>query len=121
MKKFLFMVICILMVFGATTLFAQEANATELDPDMIELILKLGGFLGSAITVPGLTEMFKRWLKAKDGWAYVISFGVSAVASAAILFLLGQFAVLLWVGYSLAVFLTANGWYKFSAKAPQGK
>jgi len=109
------------MVFGATGLFAQEANATELDPDMIELILKLGGFLGSAITVPGLTEMFKRWLKAKDGWAYLISFGVSAIASVAILFLLGQFTVLLGVGYSLTVFITANGWYKFSAKAPQGK
>jgi len=81
------------------------------DPALVVTILAFGG-----IGVTGLTEMLKRFLKAEDFWAYVISLVVSAGATAFILVQGSAFAILPFAIYTIIVFLEANGLYKIVAK-----
>ena len=82
-----------------------------IDPAVVTLILAVGG-----IGVVGLTEMIKRFFKAQDFWVYLISLGVSAGATAFILATSGAFSWIALAGYTLVVFLEANGIYKAVAK-----
>ena len=68
------------------------------------------GALG--LTVLGLTEMLKKALKAKGVVCYLISFVVSAGATAYYLVNQHIFTVLLFGGYTVATFLVANGIFK---------
>lgn len=76
-----------------------------------QILLGIGG-----LTVVGLTEMLKRWFKVDGLWGYVISFGVSAVTTAYYLVSTGGFGLIPLLGYTVFVFLTANGIYKVAAK-----
>lgn len=95
-----------------------------LDSNVVTAILVTGvGGLG----VTALTELLKRFLQnvfkleGSKAIGYVCSAIVSLVATAVMLFTSGGFTVTAMVGYSLAVFLTANGIFKFSAKAARGE
>lgn len=78
------------------------------DPTVIQLIM--AGALG--ITVLGLTEIIKKWLKATGVIAYIISFVVSAGATAYYLVSNHLFTIVLFIGYTVLVFATANGIFK---------
>lgn len=83
----------------------------EFDPALVTAILAIAG-----IGVTGLTEMIKRLFKASGYAAYIISFLVSAAATALTLAQAGSFAVLPFAIYTVIVFLEANGIYKFVKK-----
>ena len=78
------------------------------DPAVIQIIM--AGALG--LTVLGVTEMIKRWLNAGGVVAYLVSFVISAGATAYYLITTHTFTIILFVGYSVFVFLTANGIFK---------
>ena len=78
-----------------------------IDPQVIVAILAFAG-----IGVVGLTEMFKRLLGLKDFWVYVLSFLISAGATALTLIQMEAFAWLAFLIYTILVFLEANGIYK---------
>lgn len=78
------------------------------DPTIVDVIL--GGVLG--LTVLGVTEVVKKFLKASGVAAYFISFAVSAGATAYYLISQHTFTLVLFVGYSLYVFAVANGIFK---------
>ena len=83
----------------------------ELDPGVVIAILAFAG-----VGVTGLTEMLKRLFKASGIVAYLISFVVSAGATAFVLSQAGTFAWLPFVIYTIVVFLEANGIYKVVKK-----
>ncbi len=100
----------IVFVLMAAPLAAQTGGVT-FDPGTVDLIL-----LGVAgLTVVGITQMVKVWLKASGALAYVISGAVSAAATAYYLVKADQFTVIAFVGYTVFVFLAANGIYKAKA------
>lgn len=76
-----------------------------------KILLGVGG-----LTVVGLTEMIKRFFNLEGLWAYVLSAVVSAAATAYFLLSGGGFAWIPFVGYTIFVFLVANGIYKTIAK-----
>ena len=78
------------------------------DAGIVEVIL--GGVLG--LTVLGVTEVVKKFLKANGIAALLISLAVSAGATAYYLITSHTFTVILFVGYSLYVFAVANGIFK---------
>ena len=78
------------------------------DPAIVEVIL--GGVLG--LTVLGVTEVIKKALKASGVVAYLISFVVSAGATAYYLITQHLFTIVLFIGYTLYVFAVANGIFK---------
>jgi len=78
------------------------------DSTIVEAIM--AGALG--LTVLGVTEIVKRFLKASGIGAYLISLAVSGAATAYYLIAAHVFAVLPFVGYTLLVFATANGIFK---------
>lgn len=79
-----------------------------IDPSIVEVIL--GGVLG--LTVLGVTEVIKKFLKAKGIAAMLISLAVSAGATAYYLISQNIFAIPLFIGYTLYVFAVANGIFK---------
>lgn len=96
---------------------------TEFSPIIVAAILAAG--LGG-LTVPGLTEMLKRFLKKifkteSPVIGYVSSFLVCLGATIFTLLTTGIFNVWSLIIYTIAVFLEANGIYKFSAKAARGE
>jgi len=78
------------------------------DPAIVTIIM--AGALG--ITVLGITEVIKKWLKATGVAAYLISFVVSAAGTAYYLISTATFAIPTFIGYTILVFLSANGIYK---------
>jgi hypothetical protein len=102
----------------AGALLAQEATTPQFDPAVVDAIIVTGiGGLG----VAALTELIKRLLKAAGVLAYVISGVVSAAATAMYLVTSGSWDILSFAIYSVLVFLSANGIYKFSAKAARNE
>lgn len=79
-----------------------------IDPSIVEVIL--GGVLG--LSVLGVTEVIKKFLKASGIGAMLISLVVSAGATAYYLISSATFTPLLMVGYTLYVFAVANGIFK---------
>jgi len=82
------------------------------DPHVVELIL--AGIAG--LTVVGVTEMLKRMFKTGGIWGYLISLAASAAFTAFYLAQAGIFTLIAFIGYTLFVFLAANGIYKAVAK-----
>jgi peptidoglycan/LPS O-acetylase OafA/YrhL len=78
------------------------------DPAIVEIIL--GGVLG--LTVLGVTEVIKKFLKASGAVAYLISLAVSAGATAYYLISQHIFALVPFIGYTLFTFAVANGIFK---------
>lgn len=78
------------------------------DPSIVTIIM--AGALG--LTVVGVTEMVKKWIKATGVAAYLISFIVSAAGTAYYLISTATFTIPSMIGYSILVFLSANGIYK---------
>lgn len=115
MKKLLIL-FAFLFVICAGFLIAQEAIAEipQFDPEVVNKILITGV---GGLSVAALTEMVKRMFKAQGVLAYVISGVVSIAAAAFGLLSSGSFNIGSLAIYSVAVFLTANGIYKFAAKA----
>lgn len=113
MRKFL---ITAALLFLILPIFLLAQDAPALDLAKVEVILLTGiGGLG----VSAITELVKRWFKAKGGAAYLISFAVSAVATAFYVMQTGwnwmEFII-----YTGLVFAAANGFYKVAAKAARG-
>jgi hypothetical protein len=79
-----------------------------LDLSVVNVIM--AGALG--LTVLGVTEIVKRFLKASGAVAYIVSLVVSAGATAYYLVSNHIFTVVLFIGYTLLVFATANGIFK---------
>ena len=78
------------------------------DPAIVEIIL--GGVLG--LTVLGVTEVVKKFLKASGVAAYLISLAVSGAATAYYLISQHTFALITFIGYTLYVFAVSNGIFK---------
>lgn len=78
------------------------------DPNVVEVIL--AGALG--LTVLGVTEVLKRFLKTKGATNYLVSLVVSAGATAYYLVSQAVFTVPHFIGYSLLTFAVANGIFK---------
>lgn len=78
------------------------------DPAIVEIIL--GGVLG--LTVLGVTEVIKKFLKASGAAAYLISLAVSGAATAYYLISQHTFALITFIGYTLYVFAVSNGIFK---------
>jgi len=115
-KHAILMAILFLLMAGAA--LAQDETLPTFDPAVVDAILVAGlGGLG----VTALTEMLKRLLKAAGALSYVISGVVSAASTAAYLAMSGTFNIVSFAIYSVLVFLTANGIYKFSAKAARNE
>lgn len=81
------------------------------DPAVVTSILAFGG-----VGVVGLTEMVKRLLRAEGFVAYLLSFVISALATAFILAVSGGFNLGALAVYTVLVFLEANGIYKVVRK-----
>jgi len=98
----------LLTVILTIPLAAQIRDGAVFTPATVELILLgIGG-----LTVVGITQMIKSWLKATGILAYAISGAVSAAATAYVLTKTGGFTIPAFVGYTIFVFLAANGIYK---------
>jgi hypothetical protein len=78
------------------------------DPSIVELIL--AGALG--LTVVGVTELIKRFLKVTGAAAYIVSLVVSAAGTAYYLIANHIWAVVPFIGYTALTFLSANGIFK---------
>jgi len=78
------------------------------DAGIVEVIL--GGVLG--LTVLGVTEIIKKFLKASGVAAYLISLAVSGAATAYYLISQHTFALITFIGYTLYVFAVSNGIFK---------
>jgi len=113
MKKFTLLLFFMLAV--SVFAMAQADVAVEVDTAVVDLILLtgVGGF-----AVGALTEMLKRALKAEGFFAYVISFAVSAAATAYYMVTAG-WDFLLFIIYTILVFAAANGFYKMVKKSDQ--
>lgn len=78
------------------------------DTAIVEIILAgIGG-----VTVVGITQIIKNFLKATGVGAVLISLVVSGAATAYYLLSTGAFAPLSMIGYTLLVFATANGIFR---------
>lgn len=115
MKSKMFLVAFAVLLVLPIALMAQDAVPVEIDIAAIDLILitGVGGF-----AVGTLTEMLKRALKAQGFFAYLISFGVSAAATAYYMTTIG-WNTLLFIIYTALVFGSANGFYKIVKKPNQ--
>jgi hypothetical protein len=109
-KLFLFLAVFCFFSLG----LALAAEPTEIDPAIVNSIL-VGGLLGFGVIA--VTQILKTLFHVQGG---VVVFGISLAVSAAatIIFLItggGGFTILKFVGYTVAVWAVANGWYKFKA------
>jgi hypothetical protein len=111
MKKNLILVSLFTLILLALAVPLAAADGLTFDSAIVELILAgVGG-----LTVVGITQMVKTWLKVSGVLAYVISGAVSAAATAYCLVKAGAFTIPAFVGYAVFVFLAANGIYKAKA------
>jgi len=78
------------------------------DSAIVDVILAGAG----GLTVLGITQLVKTWLKASGTLAVVISGAVSVVMTVVYLVRAGTFTVPALAGYSLLVFAAANGIFK---------
>ena len=78
------------------------------DLNTVDLILAGVG----SLTVLGVTEIVKRFLKAKGAGAIAVSLAVSAGFTAYYLIAQHLFSIVPFVGYTLLVFAVANGFFK---------
>ena len=109
MKK-LFLFLAVFCFFSLGLAFAAEP--TEIDPAIVNTILA-GGLLGFGVIA--VTQILKTAFKIEGG---IVAWGLSLAVSAAatVIFLLtggGGFTILKLVGYTVSVWVVANGWYKF--------
>lgn len=82
------------------------------DLAVVDLIMTgIGG-----LTVLGVTQIIKQFLKASGAGSIVISLVVSAGFTAYFLVTTAAFAVVPFVGYTLLVFATANGIFRATHK-----
>jgi hypothetical protein len=86
----------------------MDLGGKMFDPNVVETIML--GAMG--LTVLGITEMLKKLFKANGAVAYLLSFIVSAGGT--LYYLIGQsiFTLPSFIGYTIIVFLSANGIYK---------
>jgi len=117
MKKFTLLLFFVLMI-SVVAMAQAEAEAPQFDSAFVQIILLTGV---GGLSVAAATELLKRLLKAAGVLAYVISAVVAIAASAFALVTAGTFTVGSLLIYSIAVFLTANGIYKFSAKSARNQ
>ena len=107
-KLILFTFLSVLVLALTGPAMAQIPGVPSYDPGTVDLILAgIGG-----LTVLGLTQMVKTWLKASGALAILISLAVSGAATAYYLVRAGTFSVIAFIGYTLFIFLAANGIYK---------
>ena len=117
MKRFILLSFFVLII--ATVAMAQvEADTPVFNAAFVQLIMVTGV---GGLSVAAATELLKRLLKAAGVLAYVISAVVSIAATAFGLATAGSFTVGSLLIYSIAVFLSANGIYKFSAKSARNQ
>jgi hypothetical protein len=88
------------------------ADPVEIDSDVVNTILA-SGLMGFGVIA--VTQIIKTALKLSGS---IVSFGISLAVSAAavVVYLItggGGFTILKLVGYTIAVWCVANGWYKF--------
>ena len=113
MKKLTLLLFFVLLI-SVVAMAQAEAEAPQFDSAFVQIILLTGV---GGLSVAAATELLKRLLKAAGVLAYVISAVVAIAATAFALVTAGTFTVGSLLIYSVAVFLTANGIYKFSAKS----
>ncbi|MHA1280689.1 MAG: hypothetical protein ACTSQ8_26345 [Candidatus Helarchaeota archaeon] len=117
MKKLTLLLFFVLLI--SIAVMAQDvADTPEFDSAFVQVILLTGV---GGLSVAAATEMLKRLLKATGVLAYVISAVVAVAATAFALVTAGTFTIGGLLIYSVAVFLTANGIYKFSAKSARNQ
>lgn len=117
MKRFILLLFFVFLVVVVAT--AQvEAETPQFDSAFVQIILLTGV---GGLSVAALTEMLKRLVKATGILAYIVSAIVAITATALALFTAGIFTIGGLLIYSVAVFLTANGIYKFSAKSARNQ
>jgi len=112
MKKF-FLCLLVLAVFAPVALLAQDGEPVTFDLAVVMSIMTTGI---AGISVAGLIEMIKRFLKWTDFKVYIIALGVSAGAVVAYLLALKMFDWTLFAGYTILVFGQASGLYKMVKK-----
>ena len=117
MKKFL-MLFCFVLIISVAVFAQAEAETPQFDSAFVQIILLTGV---GGLSVAAATELLKRLLKAAGVLAYVISAAVAIAATAFALVTAGTFTVGGLLIYSIVVFLTANGIYKFSAKSARNQ
>jgi len=106
-RLFLFLAVFLFFSLG----LALAAEPTEIDPAVVNSILA-GGLLGFGVIA--VTQILKAALKVSGAVVIGISLLVSAAATLVFLFTGGGgFTILKFVGYAVAVWAVANGWYKF--------
>jgi len=103
------------MLVMAPAAMAEETTL-EVDPAVVMSILMFAGLGGGAITVASVTQLLKKTLKVEGGLAVLVSAGVSVAATAIVLIIASTFTILALIGYSVAVFGAANGYYKIKNK-----
>jgi hypothetical protein len=87
---------------------ATPAALPSFDFDQVQAIM--AGALG--LTVIGVTQMIKQFLKVSGFAGYLISYLVSAAATTYYLVTQHIFTIIGLIGYSLLTFLVANGIFK---------
>ena len=117
MKKLLLASFFVLMI-SVVAIAQVEAETPQFDSAFVQIILLTGV---GGLSVAAATEMLKRLLKATGVLAYVLSAVVAISATAFALATAGSFTIMALLLYSAAVFLTANGIYKFSAKSARNQ
>ena len=86
----------------------MDLGGKMFDPNVVETIML--GVMG--LTVLGITEMLKKLFKANGAVAYLLSFIVSAGGTLYYLISQSIFTLPSFIGYTIIVFLSANGIYK---------
>jgi len=109
MFKRLFFFLAVMICFMPALAFC--ADAVEIDPAVVNTILA-SGLMGFGVIA--VTQIIKTALKLEGS---IVSFGISLAVSAAavIVYLItggAGFTILKFVGYTVAVWCLANGWYK---------
>lgn len=109
-RLFLFLAVFVFLAIGT----ALAADPTEIDPATIDSIIA-GGLMGFGVIA--VTQILKNALHIEGG---AVAYGLSLVVAAAatVIFLItggGGFALMKFIGYTVAVWAVANGWYKFKA------
>lgn len=115
MKAKIFVLVAVVILVMAPAAMAQETTL-EVDPAMVMSILMFAGLGGGTITVASVTQLLKKTLNVEGGLAVLVSAGVSVAATAIVLIIASAFNILALIGYSVAVFGAANGYYKIKNK-----
>lgn len=119
MKKLIFFLGVLLLCFGFVAA-AQTTTTTTIDPAVVAAILSGAWLVGGAFPVSSLTEMLKRLIFPNEAtrpkWSgYVCSAIVCVVMTGGYLLFFKIFTLAGFLGYSVVVYLEANGLYKYAA------